>query len=101
MITANVASAKNNLSRYLRRVKAGERIVITERNRPIAQLQPFVAESSTETDGALLSLYEAGLLAAPTGPALDVVAFLAAARPVLPSGQSLSSAVLAEREDGR
>lgn len=40
MKTANIATAKNELSRLLRRVKRGETIVITERTRPVARLPP-------------------------------------------------------------
>lgn len=38
MITASVATTKNQLSRLLRRVKLGESILITDRNRPVARL---------------------------------------------------------------
>jgi antitoxin (DNA-binding transcriptional repressor) of toxin-antitoxin stability system len=38
MITAGIKDAKNNLSRYLARVKAGEEVVITERGKPVARL---------------------------------------------------------------
>ena len=36
MITVGIREAKNRLSEYLRKVKAGERVVITERGKPIA-----------------------------------------------------------------
>jgi prevent-host-death family protein len=32
---------KNRLSKYLRRVKAGETIVITERGKPVGQIMPI------------------------------------------------------------
>lgn len=35
-----VAELRQNLSRYLRRVEKGERLVVTDRNRPIAELGP-------------------------------------------------------------
>lgn len=40
MITVGVRALKNRLSEYLRRVKAGERIVVTERGVPVAELRP-------------------------------------------------------------
>jgi prevent-host-death family protein len=40
MSTVNIAQAKTQLSALLRRVKAGETIVISERNVPIAELRP-------------------------------------------------------------
>ena len=41
MKTAAVAELKAGLSRYLRRVKAGEEILVTERKVPIARLVPI------------------------------------------------------------
>lgn len=41
MQTASVSQLKLSLSAYLRKVKAGEEVVITERGRPIARLLPL------------------------------------------------------------
>lgn len=38
--TVGVAELRQNLSVYLRRVGAGERLVVTDRNRPVAELGP-------------------------------------------------------------
>jgi prevent-host-death family protein len=38
--TVGVAELRQNLSLYLRRVDKGERLVITDRNRPVAELGP-------------------------------------------------------------
>ncbi|MCU0308129.1 MAG: type II toxin-antitoxin system prevent-host-death family antitoxin [Thermoleophilia bacterium] len=38
--TVGVAELRQNLSTYLRRVAAGERLVVTDRNRPVAQIGP-------------------------------------------------------------
>lgn len=38
-----VAELRQNLSRYLRRVEQGERLLVTDRNRPIAELAPLPA----------------------------------------------------------
>jgi prevent-host-death family protein len=38
--TVGVAELRQNLSRYLRRVERGERLLVTERNRPVAELGP-------------------------------------------------------------
>jgi prevent-host-death family protein len=38
--TVGVAELRQNLSTYLRRVGEGERLVITDRNRPVAELGP-------------------------------------------------------------
>jgi len=100
MKTANVATAKNSLSRLLRRVRRGETVVITDRNRPVARLLPLALDGPPG-DAELATLYEAGVLCPPVQRAWDVEAFLAAAPAVapLPADQSLAAAVLAEREE--
>ncbi len=99
MKTASVATAKNELSRLLRRVKRGESVVITDRNHPVACLQPYVAVAGAPP--VLAVLYEAGVLAPPSQPQLDLAAFLKLPAPALPAGRNLVAAVLAEREESR
>lgn len=38
--TVGIAELRQNLSRYLRRVEDGERLLVTDRNRPVAELGP-------------------------------------------------------------
>jgi prevent-host-death family protein len=38
--TVGVAELRQNLSRYLQRVENGERLLVTDRNRPVAELGP-------------------------------------------------------------
>ncbi len=38
--TVGVAELRRNLSRYLRRVERGERLLVTDHNRPVAELGP-------------------------------------------------------------
>jgi prevent-host-death family protein len=38
--SVGVAELRQNLSVYLRRVERGERLVVTDRNRPVAELGP-------------------------------------------------------------
>lgn len=38
--TVGVAELRQNLSTYLRRVSKGQRLVVTDRNRPVAELSP-------------------------------------------------------------
>jgi prevent-host-death family protein len=38
--TVGVAELRQNLSRYLRRVEQGERLLVTDHNRPVAELGP-------------------------------------------------------------
>jgi prevent-host-death family protein len=40
MNSVGVAELRQNLSKYLRRVDRGERLLVTDRNRPVAELGP-------------------------------------------------------------
>jgi len=40
MTTVGIAELRQNLSKYLRLVDKGERLVVTDRNRPVAELGP-------------------------------------------------------------
>jgi prevent-host-death family protein len=44
--TVGVAELRQNLSRYLRRVGRGERLIVTDRNRPVAELGPTTTSGS-------------------------------------------------------
>lgn len=103
MFRVSVATAKNEFSRLLRHVKRGERVLITERDRPVALLQPIDASGDDAASGeaSLAALHDAGVLLPPAGAPLNVTAFLARTRPTLPKSRSLVAAVLAEREEGR
>lgn len=59
--TVGIGELRQNLSLYLRRVAAGERLLVTDRNRPVAELGP--PPSSGE---ALDRLIAAGRVARPT-----------------------------------
>jgi prevent-host-death family protein len=51
MITVNIHEAKTHLSRLLRRVAAGEKIVIAKAGRPVARLVPVESTPRTRTPG--------------------------------------------------
>jgi prevent-host-death family protein len=65
MILAGVKDVKNNLSRFLAQVKAGEEILITERGKPIARI---VKEKHSEKSihAALGPLIQKGMIALPS-----------------------------------
>jgi antitoxin (DNA-binding transcriptional repressor) of toxin-antitoxin stability system len=46
MMTVGVRELKENLSRYLKRIKEGEGLIVTERKRQVAILLPFETEGS-------------------------------------------------------
>ena len=59
--TVGIAELRQNLSRYLRRVENGERLLVTDRNRPVAELGP-----APSTGGGLDRLIAEGRVARPT-----------------------------------
>jgi prevent-host-death family protein len=79
----SIGEVKARLSEYVRRARAGEGVVITDRGRPVARLGPLAG---------------AGLVRAPER-GLDP-GFLDAPRPADPEGRSLA-VVLEERAEGR
>ena len=58
--TIGVAELRQNLSVYLRRVASGERLLVTDRNRPVAELGP-----PPSTGAALDRLIAAGRVGRP------------------------------------
>jgi len=64
MITTGIKEAKNNLSRYLARVKAGEEVVITERGKPVARIVRE-GERKRTVRATLAPLIGRGLITAP------------------------------------
>jgi prevent-host-death family protein len=44
--TVGVAELRQNLSKYLGRVERGERLIVTDRNRPVAELGPPATEGA-------------------------------------------------------
>ncbi len=65
--TVGVRELRQNLSRYLDRVKDGERLVVTDRNRPVAMLRPI-----EEEEDSLERLIAAGLVRPPTRSSHDL-----------------------------
>lgn len=59
--TVGIAELRQNLSRYLHRVEQGERLVVTDRNRPVAELGP-----PPSTGAGLDRLIVEGRLSRPT-----------------------------------
>ena len=59
MQTVGIRELKSGLSRYLSRVKSGERIIVTDRAKKIAIIAPFKKNSH---DDKILMLMERGLI---------------------------------------
>jgi prevent-host-death family protein len=99
MKKANITETKNHLSRLLEEVRNGTTILIMDRNRPVARLEPVAAEERPG-DGLVEALVREGLAAAPRKN-LYAGAFLGRKMVRLSAGTSSVQALLREREEGR
>ena len=81
-MTASVRDLKNRTSELLRRVRAGEHIVVTDRGRPIAEIAPLRPER-LRPEARLARLAERGELTLPKGRGLpDIAPLRRGGRPV-------------------
>lgn len=94
-----MTEAKAKLSELLRRVSAGESILILSRGRPVAKLSP-VSPAAEGEDARLVRLEETGVLRR-RGGVVDLEGLADASEPPLPPEHSLLRALLEEREEGR
>lgn len=95
MEKATISQLKNHLSAYLRKVRAGEAIVILDRDEPIARLER-VAPKAHPKD-RLTRLERSGLVRRSSATlSLEVLR-----RPVPRPEKSVVEALLAERREGR
>lgn len=76
MERVGVRELRQNLSVYLRRVRRGEALEVTERGRPVARLEPIVAEDDPvarlEARGLIVRRGRGNLAHLPPPPALDL-----------------------------
>jgi prevent-host-death family protein len=90
--TANVAQVKARLSEYLREVKSGGEVVITERGVPVARLVPLAADERRATREE--RLIRAGILRPAQAPRKPL------GMPKHSGGGAVLEALLAERDEG-
>lgn len=98
MKSASVSEARNGFSELLRQTRRGETILITDRGKPVAKLEPF-RQAALPDDAALL-LVRRGIASPPRAP-LDLDAFLNAPRPRLRAGVRASEVLIRERRESR
>jgi len=97
MSTESISFAKNNLSALIKRVQAGQSVVITDHGVPVARLEPM--QLGAGVPARILGLAQQGLVRLPErepdGSWLDLP------RPAAPAGPSASALLLDERHHGR
>jgi prevent-host-death family protein len=98
MKRATLTETKNNLSALVDQVQHGETILILDRGRPVARLEPALGEGD-DPEGRLARLERQGLLR--RGVAALPREILSAPPPRASEGASALAALLEERRDGR
>ena len=94
MKKASISALKNQLSAFLQRVRAGQTVIVYDRNRPIARIDRIADE---DDDDRIVQLQRAGIITPPSEPLpLDLI------RTPLPRAEhSVVEALLEERAEGR
>ena len=97
MRTTTITQAKNGLSALIDLVRAGESVVITDRGRPVARIEPVT--STADQPGRLLRLERSG--AVRIGHGAPPIADIRRPGPSVAHGASALDALLDERRAGR
>lgn len=92
MSTVGVKELKNRLTQYLRRTKQGEEVLVTERGKPIAVIQPIQSAAPVVSlEARLAKLAAQGRVTLPTRRPLKKV------HRVRVSGPPISRTILEDR----
>jgi prevent-host-death family protein len=96
---ASITDAKNRLSQLIDGLKGGSPVLIVDRGRPVARLEPVTGGSGRDSDGRLARLVREGIVR--PGRASLPADFFTAPPPRPKPGASALRALLAERREGR
>jgi prevent-host-death family protein len=99
MRKASITEAKNGLSALIDSLKGGSPVLIVDRGRPVARLEPVTGEHEGGEDGRLVRLVRDGLVRPRrTRPAR---ALFSGEKPVALASASAVEALIEERREGR
>ncbi len=73
MKTASITETRKRLSALLDNVRKGERILITDRGRPVARLEPVDSDECVDSTGRLARLERAGVIRRSRGKASRMI----------------------------
>lgn len=62
MKVATISQAKNQFSAFIDLVRHGETVIVTDREQPVARIEPFIASDADEDDARLSRLERAGVI---------------------------------------
>lgn len=104
MERVTIGKLRNQLSAYLRRVRAGETVIVCDRDTPVARLEPVKRKERSETsEERVARMVAEGKLNAPDNPLPHgtLMKILRKTPPRSKTGRSLLDALLEERAEGR
>jgi prevent-host-death family protein len=99
MKMATISQAKNQFSAYLELVRHGETVIVTDRERPVARIEPIIASAADEDDARLARLERAGVIRRGGVAPSDALEALEPAEPILEA--DILAVLLEERETSR
>jgi prevent-host-death family protein len=100
MKKASITEAKNNLSALIDGLKGGGPVLIVDRGRPVARLEPVGSGDQVDDEGRLARLVRDGVVRPARSAPIRALFTREPPRPTK-LGVSVVDAVLAERRDGR
>jgi prevent-host-death family protein len=100
MKTVSISEAKNRLSALIDGLKSGSPVLIVDRGRPVARLEPVADGAQEDDDGRLARLIRNGVVRPGRRKGLPK-SFFTEELPRLKVGASVLEALLEERREGR
>ena len=99
MKKASITEAKNNLSALIDGLRGGLAVLILDRGRPVARLEPVTGDLEAEHEGRLLRLVRDGIVRPRRGEPPPTL--FSQPPPNAKEGASVVKALLEERREGR
>jgi len=99
MRKASITEAKNNLSALIDSLRGGSPVLIVDRGRPVARLEPVMADSESEPEGRLSRLVRDGIVRPRRAVASPTL--FSSQPPRASAGASVVDALIQERREGR
>lgn len=99
MKKASITEAKNQLSALIAGLKSGSPVLIVDRGRPVARLDPVTSGPDSDPEGRLARLIRDGIVRPARGALPSAIFTDQPPRPKLSA--SAVSALLEERREGR
>lgn len=99
MKRASITETKNQLSALLDKVRHGETILITDRDHPVARLEPVSNDDRVDLKGRLAHLERNGIIRRASGKPSKLI--LEKRPPKANKEASVLRALLAERDENR